>query len=235
MPFAHSRNCNLRGRSLRKYRNHPKRQQPRQSPPNPSERPGVDTVYGVVDIPAEFHPELDIEVTRRHIQIQIALAEIGHKLSYRTYIAANDQGVTYKGKPLIALPDVVSNLKEERLLTAYGEAADAARLIDCVWFKNGRLMPAVMEVEHSTGITSGLTRMQKFKNILPPFPSRWVIVGPDEDRAEFIRKSSDSQFKDLDARWFPYSAVEELHNLVHRRVIKGVTEEFLDSFIEKAA
>jgi type II restriction enzyme len=77
--------------------------------------------------------------------------------------------------------------------------------------------------------------MQKFKNILPPFPSRWVIVGPDEDRADFIRKSSDSQFKDLDARWFPYSAVEELHNLLHRREIKGVTEEFLDSFIEKAA
>lgn len=49
------------------------------------------------------------------------------------------------------------------MLASYEEARVAANLIDCIWFKNGKLMPAVMEVEQSTGVTSGLTRMKNFK------------------------------------------------------------------------
>lgn len=199
-----------------------------------SERPSIETVYGIVEIPEDAKFEMEIPVKRRHTQIQIALAQIGARLGYRTHIAVNDQSIVYNGQPLVALPSVIPNLKSEKLLTAWGEAVDAARLIDCVWFKNGKLMPAVMEIEHSTGVTSGLTRMQKFKNALPPFPSRWVVVAPDEDRDDVIKKCNDPQFKSLDAKFFPYSAVEELHALCQKRNIKGVTDEFLDCFMEDA-
>ena len=96
-------------------------------------------------------------------------------------------------------------------------------------------MPAVMEVEHSTGVTSGLARMQRFKNLIPPFPSRWVIVAPDEDRHSVLTKAADTQFAGLETKYFPYSAVEELHGLCTKRKIRGVTDEFLDSFMEAAA
>ena len=200
-----------------------------------TERPSIETVYGVVDLPKESAGELDIEIKRRHTQIQIALAVIGNQLGFRTYIAANDQSIEYNKKPLIALPGVVSNLSSERLLTAFAEGVDAARFIDCVWFKNGKLMPAVMEIEHSTGVTSGLARMQKFKNAIPAYPTRWVIVAPDEDRADVFTKCSDSQFKGLNAKFFPYSAVEELYALCEKRKIRGVDEDFLDCFMETAA
>jgi type II restriction enzyme len=200
-----------------------------------TERPSVETVYGVVDFPVEASGELDIEIKRRHTQIQIALARIGHQLGFRTYIAANDQSIQYNQKPLVSLPGVVSNLSQERLLTAFAEGVDAAKFIDCVWFKNGKLMPAVMEIEHSTGVTSGLARMQKFKNAIPPYPTRWVIVAPDEDRSSVITKCSDPQFKGLNAKYFPYSAVEELYALCEKRKIRGVDEEFLDCFMESAA
>ena len=199
-----------------------------------TERPSVETIYGVVDFPIEASGEMDIEMKRRHTQIQIALALIGHQLGFRTYIAANDQGIQYNQKPLIDLPGVVPNLSQERLLSAFAEGVNDAQFIDCIWFKNGKLMPAVMEIEHSTGVTSGLARMQKFKNAIPPYPTRWVIVAPDEDRSSVLTKCSDPQFRGLNAKFFPYSAVEELYALCERRKIKGVDEDFLDCFMESA-
>lgn len=93
-------------------------------------------------------------------------------------------------------------------------------------------MPAVIEVEHSTGVTSGLTRMKGFQDALPAFPTRYVIVAADEDREKVIREANREQFKSLNARFFPYSAVEELYGLCQRRKLRGVTEEFLDTFME---
>jgi type II restriction enzyme len=123
-------------------------------------------------------------------------------------------------------------LKEVKLMSAFDDAIQAALLIDCIWFQNGKLMPAVMEVEHSTGVTSGLSRMKNFKDKFPPFPTRYVIVAPDEDRDKVIKEANKPQFKDLNTRYFTYSAVEELYALCQRRKLKGVTEDFLDCFME---
>jgi type II restriction enzyme len=129
---------------------------------------------------------------------------------------------------------VIDKLSNEKVLTAYNEASEAARLIDCIWFKNGRLMPAVLEIEHSTGIKSGLTRMKKFYDIAPLLQNiRWTIVAPDELRKKVVEFANYPQFKDLDVRFFPYSAVDELYSLCERRKPKGVTDSFLDCFMEK--
>ena len=94
-------------------------------------------------------------------------------------------------------------------------------------------MPAVMEIEHTTGITSGLTRMRGLQDALPErFPTRYVIVAPDEDREKAVREINRPQFRSLQAKYFPYSAVEELYALCQRRKIRGVTEEFLDCYME---
>ena len=93
-------------------------------------------------------------------------------------------------------------------------------------------MPAVMEIEHTTGVTSGLTRMKNFKDNFPPFPTRYVIVAPDEDRDKVIKEAGKFQFQDLDTRYFPYSAVEELYGLCQKRKLRGVTEDFLDCYME---
>ena len=124
------------------------------------------------------------------------------------------------------------SLKDEKLMSAYDDAIRAALMIDCIWFKNGKLMPAVMEVEHSTGVTSGLSRMKNFKDKFPPFPTRYVIVAPDEDRDKVVKEANKPQFNDLNTRFFPYSAVEELYALCQKRKLKGVTEEFLDCYME---
>lgn len=199
-----------------------------------SEIPSAEAVYEALVLPEqELEAGIDIEIARRHAQIQIALVEIGKQLGFRTWVAQNDKGITYKDQRIAEMDTVISRLEDENLMGAQQEAQRAARLIDCIWFKNGRLMPAVIEIEQSTGVRSGLTRMKTFQDAFPPFPTRWVIAAPDEDREKVLRECNTPQFNSLNPLFFPYSAIEELYSLCQRRKIKGVSEEFLDCYMEK--
>jgi len=204
-----------------------------------SEIPSQLAIYESLAITPQFVnedvPSYDIEVDRRHTQIQIALYLIERQLGFRTWIAQNDKSIIYDNQKLGEMDGVIASLKDEQLLMSYQDAVKAALLIDCIWFKNGRLMPAIMEVEHSTGIITGLSRMKNFKDKFPPFPTRYVIVAPDEDRKKVLQECNKEQFRDLNPLYFPYSSVEELYSLCQRRKLKGVSEEFLDCFMEKTA
>jgi len=198
-----------------------------------SEVPSLEAYYEALVLPTDLDTaEFNIDIQRRHAQIQIALYFIGKQLGYRTWIAQNDKGIVYQNKRIGEYDGVIARLDDEVLIKSHADAVNAALLIDCIWFKNGRLMPAVMEIEHSTGVTSGLTRMKNFFDRFPPFPTRYVIVAPDEDREKVVREANKPQFKDLDTKFFAYSAVEELYALCQKRKLRGVTEEFLDCYME---
>lgn len=177
--------------------------------------------------------DMNIEVIRRHTQIQIALYLIGLQLGYRTWIAQNDKGIVYKDKPLIEQQGIVPALGNENIISAFPGAETSAKFIDCIWFQNGKFMPAVMEVEHTTGITSGLTRMKGLQDAMPSFNTRYVIVAPDDDREKVINEINRPLFKSLDARYFAYSSVEELYYICTHRNLHGVTQDFLDCYMEK--
>lgn len=194
-----------------------------------------EVVYDALGLPADVlaGSTADIQVKRRHTQMQIALIEIGQQLNFRTWIAQNDKGITYKNQKIGEMKSVVASLRDEKLMAAFEDAYRAALLIDCIWFKNDKLMPAVIEVEHSTGVTSGLTRMKGLQDTLPFYnDTRYVIVAPDEDRDKVIREANRPQFLSLKARYFPYSSVEELYSLCKKRKIRGITDEFLDCYME---
>ena len=199
-----------------------------------SEIPLQTVIYDSLAI-LNLTPDMDIAVKRRHLQIQIALIKIGEQLGFRSWIAHNDKGFQYGNTTVGMLPGVIPKLSDQRVLSAYDEAIGAAMQIDCIWFRNGKFMPAVMEVEHSTGITSGLTRLKKFQDVAPALAGvRWVIVAADEDRLEVVRKANHLQFKSLDVKYFSYSAVEELYSLCKRRRLNSnaVNEDFLNCFME---
>lgn len=198
-----------------------------------SEVPTLEAFYDSLVLPSEMEIEpIDIDIKRRHAQIQIALYFIGKQLGFRTWIAQNDKGILYQNKRIGEFDGVISRLDDEALIKSHRDAIKAALLIDCIWFKNGRLMPAVMEIEHSTGVTSGLTRMKTFFDKFPPFPTRYVIVAPDELRLKVVQEANKPQFSDLQTKFFPYSSVEELYALCQKRKLRGVTEDFLDCYME---
>ncbi len=200
-----------------------------------SEIPTSAAVYDALMLPDSIDLQgMNIEVARRHTQIQIALYLIGLQLGYRTWIAQNDKGIIYNEQPLIEQKGIVQTLQNENLVAPFEGAVNAGMFIDCIWFKNGRLMPAVMEVEHTTGITSGLTRMLNFQSKIPAIKTRYVIVAPDEDRERVLHEANKPIFRSLTPQYFPYSAVEELFVICQRRRLHGVTEEFLDCYMENA-
>lgn len=198
-----------------------------------SEIPNTDAYYDALQYPLAGNDEgIDIEIRRRHTQIQFALYIIGRQLGFKTWFANNDKGILYNNKRLIEYDGVVQKLSDENLMNNNSEAIRAAMNIDCIWFKNGRLMPAVIEVEHSTGVMSGLNRMKTFQDKFPPFLTRYVIAAPDEDRKKVVSEANREHFRSLNTKFFPYSAIEELYSLCQRRKIKGVTEDFLDCYME---
>ncbi len=200
-----------------------------------SEIPAKTVVYDNLELPDSLITgPLSIEAVRRHTQIQIALYLIGLQLGYRTWIAQNDMGINYQGEPLMNHEGIISSLTNDQNLVSSFHAEQKAKLIDCIWFRNSHFMPAVMEVEHTTGVTSGLNRMLGLYKSMPPLKDvRYVIVAPDEDRHMVIEKINEPQFKDLDARYFPYSSVEELYYFCTHRNLHGITQEFLDCYMEK--
>ena len=200
-----------------------------------SEIPMQSVTYDNLILPEGFAigEELDIEVIRRHTQIQIALYLIGLQLGYRTWIAQNDKGIIYNDKPLVEQPGIVQTLNNEGLISGMPGAVPSARFIDCIWFQNHRFMPAVMEVEHTTGVTSGLTRMKGLQDTIPALNTRYVIVAPDDDRNKVIDEANRPQFLSLDTRYFSYSAVEELYYICSHRKLHGVTQDFLDCYMER--
>lgn len=198
-----------------------------------SEIPNIEVFYDALVVPDDLlSGEIDIDIQRRHAQIQIALIMIGRQLGFRTWVAQNDKGIVYNNQKIGEMDGVINSLQNEKLISTFDGASKAAYLIDCIWFKNSKLMPAVIEIEHSTGVTPGLTRMKGLQDALPPFPTRYVIVAPDDDRDKVLKEACREQFKSLNTRIFPYSAVEELYALCQRRKIRGITEEFLDCYME---
>lgn len=197
-----------------------------------SEIPTFGMMYDVV--PTQIHTGMDIDIQRRHSQIQVALAEIANALDMRTWLAVEDHGILYNGKRITEYPFIVKDLLHEKVISSFPEAVHVAKHIDCMYFNGG--LPFAFEVEHTTGVTSGLSRMLQFKNNASYLNTQYVIVAPDEDREDVLTKVSKEQFEDLEAMFFPYSQVEELYSFVskHTGHIRGIKKDFLLTFMEKA-
>lgn len=197
-----------------------------------NEVPSIDTMYDVV--PVAPKEGMDIDIQRRHSQIQVALSVIASSMSMRSWLAVEDHGIKFNGKGITEYPYIVKDLKNENVIANFPKAINIGKHIDCMYFNGG--LPFAFEVEHTTGVTSGLARMLEFKNAADYLNTKYVIVAPDADREDVMKKISKEQFEDLDALYFPYSQVEELYSFFirHPGRVQGIKKDFLLTFMEKA-
>ncbi len=196
-----------------------------------SEIPTLETSYDIV--PSRRHEGVDMAIARRHSQIQVCLAEIAKALNMRTWLAVEDHGIRYNGRGIMEYPFIVKNLSEERTLMGYPDAISVANHIDCMFFNGG--LPYAFEVEHTTGVTSGLNRMLSFKNKAEHLNTQYVIVAPDEDRELVMTRAQPIQFQTIEPLFFAYSHVEDLYAFIHRHngKLMGTNKEFLNTFMER--
>ena len=119
------------------------------------------------------------------------------------------------------------------MLLARLGALEAAQRVDCAWFlRDGLDMPFVFEIEHSTKIKSGLTRLQELRSKLPEgLPVRWTIVAADSEFEKVRQLALREQFRSLKAKFMPYSAVDDLRLRCEQRGLKGTTIDYVDNYL----
>ena len=174
-----------------------------------------------------------IEAARIHTQMQVALLEIGNALNFKTWIAKNDRSTLIGNKRFGDLEGVIQTLEDMNIFYK-PQIRETASLIDCIWFTDdGDRIPAVIEIEHSTGLNSGLLRMQEFRRSFPAFETTFVIVAPDELRNKVVTKANQKIFSELKAKFMPYSTVRELYGLIQRYSLAGYVDyKFIYRFME---
>lgn len=195
-----------------------------------------DSLFGSGATTYQEHPRgnrkgLPTQVGRA--QVQMALVFIGNRLGYTTCLAGDDAAIIYHRRRLSEGEAKAREIGHQSPVVDHNPTANAP-LVGCVWFRNPRLIPAVIEVGDAQTVTGSLIRMGEFQKLLPPLRVRWVIAAPDEDRQKVIQEANKNMFKPLNANFFPYSAVEELCSLCGRRNIPmgSVNEPFLDAYME---
>jgi len=99
-----------------------------------SEIPMQAVTYDLVLPPALENAGIDVNMARRHTQIQIALYLIGLNLGFRTWIAQNDKGIIYNDKPLIEQSGIVKTLQDEPMVYPHDGAVSPRRKHQTKWF-----------------------------------------------------------------------------------------------------
>jgi hypothetical protein len=176
----------------------------------------------------------DINIQRRHAQIQVLLIKCAEHMGLTTWVAKNDHSIEYNGQRLIEMDSVIKKLSSATALQGYHDAAPAGELIDVIWFsEDGKKIPAIIEIEHSTGVTLGLNRMKGFLKEAPELAHMtYIIAAPDEIRTQVFQKAAKPQFADMNIKYLPYSAIEDLYLLCQRK-LKGIDNiKFFHTFLE---
>lgn len=195
----------------------------------------LEVQYSAINIEtleAEFE---NIETKRTHTRMQIAIAEIGYKLGLKTWIARNDQNIQYGSGTLLDIPGVVSSL-EDLVALPTAQIRDAASLIDAIWYNpENHSIPAIFEVEHSTGVMPGLVRMSRLVERYGMAKSaKFIIVAPDSLKKKVVDEINRDIFDPLDANFLPYTAVQHLYAIMQKyeNLPDYVSENFLFGFLE---
>lgn len=161
---------------------------------------------------------LDPSIRRMHSQMQVLLSKTANWMSLRTWIAVEDHGIITGGQNILSYPYIVKDLSLENCIKGSPDAIDVAKHIDCIWFNGG--MPFVFEVEHSTGVTSGLCRMNKLRE-RSHMDTEYVIVAPDADRQMVLQKANSAQFEDMRLWYMSYSHLIEMSDFATKHPYRG--------------
>lgn len=204
-----------------------------------TEIPSSDSFFDAVDTLNNYNKNqdaranLDPEIRRLHSQMQVLLSQTANWLKMRSWIAIEDHGINTAGKNILEYPYMIKDLHTENVLNNFPDAMNVAKHIDCAWFNGG--MPFMFEVEHTTGVTSGLDRMLKFKNAAPHINTEFVIVAPDDDRHLVMERSEPKQYEDMKLWYMRYSSLIELKHFAdtHRYLMGDKRENFVKMFMEQ--
>ncbi|HYG60146.1 MAG TPA: hypothetical protein VD902_18925 [Symbiobacteriaceae bacterium] len=153
--------------------------------------------------------------TRTHDEIQLLLTKLGRAVGCDVWVARNDRNKTVGGQKLSDL-----TLSALPRLGFDANTLQIVELIDVLWL-NGSAIKAAFEVEHTTGVYSGLLRMSDLLTEQPNTAFDLFIVASELRRAKVVKEINRPTFSRLTpplsqiCRFIPY---EKLPDVVDRAV-----------------
>lgn len=167
---------------------------------------------------------------KSHDCMEWALMQIGKHSGYSTWVAKQDRSRECKGQEVGE--DSLENLPQ------LGFAEQVRRTvsnIDVLWLE-GNMVDSAYEVEHTTNIQTGLTRMNDLIKSVPHVMIRLYIVAPDKRREKVKKVIKRPTFSHLrgKVKYLPYSVVTEKYEKAKRILRLGgtLTKDFLTSEAE---
>ena len=176
---------------------------------------------------------VDENIRRVHSQMQVLLGKTADWMGLKTWIAVEDHGIVTGGKNILTYPHIISDLSTVECICNRKQVIDKAKHIDCIWFNGG--MPFVFEVEHTTGVTSGLDRMNRLRESAN-METNYVIVAPDADREMVLKKAHSSQYEEMNLWYLSYSSLLEMGRFAENHTYRGSSNargNFVKMFMEK--
>lgn len=127
-------------------------------------------------------PELpNIEAT--HEQIIYALAKLGQYAGCSVWIGKKEQAAEFETEKFSRLS--IASLPQ--LGGIPEEARKIIEQIDVLWLK-GNVIIGAFEVEHTTGVVTGLARFNDLLNIIPNIKMDMYIIAPDDREKKVIQE-----------------------------------------------
>ncbi len=209
----------------------------------------VGSAIGPVTIPEETIPEeeaaeapptaaaIDGEaaVATAHTEIQWLLLKLGSDLGLDVWVASNDRGREYNGRPFGSIPRIRRDLPRQ-----FDDATNRTiALIDVLWLqRNG--IAAAFEVESTTSIYSGLLRMSDLLSMQPNLNIPLYLVAPDERRRKVIDEVNRPTFSRLSpplSQVCRFIAFSELRDRIRQAgdLVRYLKPNFLDEVSESCA
>lgn len=148
--------------------------------------------------------ELSVVGVKPHQEAQADLIRIGRALGLDVWVASNDRSETVRD--LVFRDHTIDELP----FKGQPEFHRRIELIDVLRLQGPAIL-AAFEVEHSTGVASGLLRMGDLVAQFPYLSFPLYIVAPDADRRLVCREMSRPAFRAVAAisRYLPYSRLRD--------------------------
>lgn len=213
---------------------------------NPVERPvderklsyrpkGFKSKIGTVSIPineTEESEKLDNKSYTEHTEIQYLLLKLGSDMGFDIWAAKNDRGREYKGKKIINIPRIKSELPNQ-----FDEITNKTiEMIDVIWLLKNTFI-AAFEIESTTSIYSGLLRMSDLIAMQPNVNIPLYLVAPDERREKVISEINRATFSRLSprlseiCRFISFSDLKEKTKQIES-IVQYVKPEILEDLSE---
>ena len=152
-------------------------------------RSGRHTVSTVVSVPDsdDIDDSTSLAATvedpvSEHTRIQHELLMLGADMGVDVWVARNDRSRVCQGGPLGQMAKVIGELP-----TQFNEATNRTiELIDVLWLR-GNSIVAAFEVECTTAVYSGISRMSDLLALQPNLEIKLYLVAPDQ-RREKVQK-----------------------------------------------